>query len=69
MVQKDIKQLDERMSREFASMKMYMDTKFATKEDMASLRTELSRTIYFTSLGQLLAIIGSLISIVMILKK
>jgi aspartyl/asparaginyl-tRNA synthetase len=65
MVQKDIKSLKDYMAKEFD----FMDKKFATKEDLASLRSELSRTIYLTSLGQLLAIVASVISIVMILKK
>ncbi|WP_276485713.1 hypothetical protein [Paraflavitalea pollutisoli] len=79
-MQKDIKQLDERMTREFATLRAYIDqrfaaadAKFATKEDLArelgGVRSELSRTIYVTSLAQLIAIIASVISLVMILKK
>jgi hypothetical protein len=80
MVQKDIKLLKEhmdfefvRVAKEFGYMKDYMDSRFATKEDLAkdlaAVKAELSRTIYLTSLGQLVAIIASVISIVMILKK
>ena len=65
MVQKDIKSLKDYMSKEFE----FMDKKFATKDDLAALRTELTRTIYLTSLGQLLAIVASVVSIIMILKK
>ncbi len=41
----------------------------ATKEDLANTRSELLRTIYLTSLGQLIAIIASVISIILALKK
>jgi hypothetical protein len=41
----------------------------STKGDMANLRSELSKTIYLTSLGQLVTMIASVISIVWILKK
>lgn len=69
MVQKDIQLLKEHVDKEFGYMKAYMDNKFATKEDLSALRTELSKTIYFTSLAQLIAIIASVISLVLILKK
>lgn len=69
MVQKDIQLLKEHMDREFVFMKGYMDNKFATKEELASLKADLSKTIYFTSLAQLIAIIASVISLVLILKK
>lgn len=39
------------------------------REDFANLKTDVSRTIYLTSLGQLLAIVGSVISLVYLLKK
>jgi DNA polymerase elongation subunit (family B) len=65
MVQKDIQSLKVYMDHRFDSI----EKRFATKEDLSSLRTELSRTIYLTSLGQLLAIVASVVSIVMILKK
>jgi hypothetical protein len=38
------------------------------KQDLAELRTELSKTIYLVSLGQLLAIIASVAAIVNLLK-
>src|SRR5882762_1429207 len=41
----------------------------ATKEEIISVRSELLRTIYLTSLGQLIAIIASVISIILVLKK
>jgi translation initiation factor 2B subunit (eIF-2B alpha/beta/delta family) len=63
------KHIEQMVQKDIQSLKEYMDNKFATKEDLSTLRTELSRTIYFTSLGQLLAIIASVISIVLILKK
>lgn len=76
MVQKDIRLLGEQMDKEFKRMTAYIDQefvqmeeRFATKEDLYSLKAELSKTIYFASLGQLLAIIASVISIVLILKK
>lgn len=69
MMQKDIQLLNDRMTKEFVYMKNYMDDKFATREDLSSLRAELSKTIYLTSLGQLIAIIASVISLVLILKK
>ena len=76
MVQKDIKLLSEhmdmefaRVSKEFGYMKDYMDSRFATKEDLANVKADLSRTIYYVSLGQLIAIIATVVSLVMILKK
>ena len=39
------------------------------KEELANTRSELLRTIYLTSLGQLIAIIASVISIILALKK
>ena len=41
----------------------------ATKEDLSGLRSELLRTIYLTSMGQLLAIVASVIAIILALKK
>lgn len=80
MMQKDIKALAEHMDHEFGRMREYMtqefgnmrhyvDTKFATKEELANVKADLSKTIYFTSLAQLIAIIASVISLVLILKK
>jgi len=43
--------------------------RIATKEDIAALRTELLRTIYLTSIGQLFAIVASVASLVFLLKK
>jgi adenylate kinase family enzyme len=76
MVQKDIKLLSEHidlkfghMTKEFEYMRDYMNTKFATKEELANLKADMSKTIYVVSLGQLIAIIASVISLVLILKK
>ncbi|WP_315815619.1 hypothetical protein [Paraflavitalea speifideaquila] len=76
MVQKDIKLLGDRMDLEFGHMRENMrqefarlDTKFATKEELANLKADLSKAIYFTSLAQLIAIIASVISLVLILKS
>jgi hypothetical protein len=48
----------------------------ATKEDISllkennfTLRAELLRTIYLTSMGQLIAIIASVVSLILVLKK
>jgi hypothetical protein len=75
MTQKDIKLLAEHMDHEFRRMREHMrqefahlDTKFATKEELVNLKSDLSKTIYFTSLTQLIAIIASVISLVLILK-
>jgi glyoxylate utilization-related uncharacterized protein len=44
--------------------------RLTTKDDMIAMRAELMRAIYTTSLGQLFAIIASVISImILILKK
>jgi len=40
----------------------------ATKQDLVELRTELLKTIYLVSPGQLLAIIGPVVAIVNLLK-
>ena len=39
------------------------------KQDIANLRAELMRSIYLTNLGQLIAIIASVVSIILALKK
>ena len=44
-------------------------SELSTKEDVSNLRAELLRTIYLTSLGQLIAIIASVVSLILILKK
>jgi hypothetical protein len=56
---------NENMEKKFEQWK----TELATKDDLSALRTELLRTIYLTSMGQLIAIIASVVSLVMILKK
>lgn len=39
-----------------------------SKQDLSDLRTELSRTIYLVSIGQLLAIVASVVAIVNLLR-
>ncbi|HRO42630.1 MAG TPA: hypothetical protein PL009_07330 [Flavipsychrobacter sp.] len=56
--------LERKVDKKFEERK----SDFATKEDISGLRTELLRTIYITSLGQLLAIVGSVIGIILALK-
>jgi hypothetical protein len=41
----------------------------ATKKDVMDLRTEVLRQIYITNLGQFLAIVASIISLILALKK
>lgn len=57
--------LEEKMERKIDQRK----NELVTKNDVAGLRAELLRTIYFTSLGQLLAIVGSVESLILMLKK
>ena len=57
--------LEEKVDKKFEEKK----SELSTKEDVSNLRAELLRTIYLTSLGQLLAIIASVVSLIMILKK
>lgn len=57
--------LEERVYKKFEERK----SEFATKEDVSNLRAELLRTIYLTSLGQLITIIASVVSLILILKK
>lgn len=44
-------------------------SELATKEDVSNLRAELLRAIYLTSLGQLIAIIAFVISLISVLKR
>jgi hypothetical protein len=57
--------IEEKMEKKFDQKK----SELATKEDVSSLRAELLRTIYLTSLGQLIAIIASVVSLMLVLKK
>lgn len=41
----------------------------ATKEDLASLETKILRNMYLTSLGQLLAIVASVIGLLLTINK
>lgn len=56
--------LDKKVDKKFDDKKEIL----ATKQDVEDLRSELLRTIYLVSLGQLLAIIGSVVAIVNLLK-
>jgi hypothetical protein len=56
--------LERRVDQKFENQKDLL----ATKQDLADLRSELLKTIYLVSLGQLLAIVGSVIAIVNLLK-
>jgi hypothetical protein len=57
--------LEDKVDKKFEQKK----SELATKEDVSNLRAELLRTIYLTSLGQLIAIIASVVSLILILKK
>ena len=57
--------LEEKVEKKFEQKK----SELATKDDVSNLRAELLRTIYLTSLGQLIAIIASVVSLILILKK
>jgi hypothetical protein len=68
--------LDTRVSQKFEEKK----TELATKDDVAKVRielmteigrvkTDLQKTIYLTSLGQLFAIVASVISLILVINK
>ena len=64
--------LDERVNNKFEEKKLEL----ATKKDIADLKVEmftmkgdLLKTIYITSLGQLVAIVASVISLILVLNK
>jgi len=57
--------LEEKVEKKFEQKK----NELATKEDVSNLRAELLRTIYLTSSGQLIAIIASVVSLILVLKK
>lgn len=57
--------LEEKVEKKFEQKK----NELATKEDVSNLRAELLRTIYLTSLGQLIAIIASFVSLISVLNK
>jgi len=46
------------------SLKEYMDKVFATKEDLANLKTEITKTVYTVGLVQYIAMLASLIAII-----
>jgi hypothetical protein len=60
-----IQVLDEKVEKKFEQKK----SELATKEDVSNLSAELLKTIYLTSLGQLIAIIASVISLILVLKR
>ena len=68
--------LEEKMENKFDQRKQELALKedvsslrILMKEDVSNLRTELLRTIYLTSIGQLLAIVASVVSLILVLKK
>jgi hypothetical protein len=56
--------LDKKVDQKFDDKKEWL----VNKQDLSDLRAEISRTIYLVSLGQLLAIVGSVVAIVNLLK-
>jgi hypothetical protein len=56
--------LDKKVDQKFEDKKEWL----VNKQDLSDLRAEISRTIYLVSLGQLLAIVGSVVAIVNLLK-
>lgn len=56
--------LDKKVDQKFEDKKDWL----VNKQDLSDLRAEISRTIYLVSLGQLLAIVGSVVAIVNLLK-
>jgi len=66
------KKVDEKFDEEkntLATKEDIHNLRMITKEDLSGVRSELLRTIYLTSLGQLVAIIASVVSIILVLKK
>ena len=57
--------LEQKVDKKFEEKR---DT-IANKQDLADLESRLLRTIYLTSIGQLLAIVASVVSLILILKK
>lgn len=57
--------MEEKVEKKFEQKK----NELATKEDVSNFRAQLLRTIYLTSLGQLIAIIASVVSLILVLKK
>jgi hypothetical protein len=56
--------LDKKVDQKFEDKKEWL----VNKQDLSDLRAEISRTIYLVSLGKLLAIVGSVVAIVNLLK-
>jgi hypothetical protein len=56
--------LDKKVDQKFEDKKEWL----VNKQDLSDLRAEISRTIYLVSLGQLLAIVGSVVAIVNLLE-
>lgn len=59
----------EEKKNEFATKQDMHDLHVKIKEDIAHTRTDLMKSIYFTSLGQLIAIIASVVSLIIVLKS
>ena len=56
--------LDKKVDQKFEEKLAWL----ANKQDLGDLRAELSRTIYLVSIGQLLAIVASVVAIVNLLR-
>ncbi len=64
--------IEEKMDTKIEQRKQELATKddiYRLKEYMLEMRSELTRTIYLTSLGQLIAIVASVISFVLLYIK
>ena len=64
--------IEEKMDTKIDQRKYELATKddiYRLKEEMLTMRTELLRTIYVTSIGQLVAIVASLISLMLFMLK
>ena len=64
--------IDQKMDAKLDQRKHELATKediSLLKESNSNLRAELLKTIYLTSLGQLIAIIASVVSLILVLKK
>lgn len=64
--------IEEKMEAKIDQRKNELATKediSLLKESNSALRAELLRTIYLTSMGQLLAVIASVVSLILVLKK
>jgi hypothetical protein len=64
--------IEEKMDAKIDQRKQELATKddiYRLKEDMLEMRSELLRTIYLTSLGQLVTIVACVISLILVFIK